>query len=103
MSEGRLPRRGRKEGEWTLIDCVQGDVRAFGVAGLLKATALEAGVWVRVLGLRRSRRGRRRFVAAWGKRRKTRQGFTSRREANKARKGKVVTPPGSAEPPKRHR
>ena len=39
-------RRGRrgKEKEWT--DCVQSDIRAFGIAGGWKATALEAEVWV---------------------------------------------------------
>ena len=58
MSGGRLPkrivfgniedavRRGRsgKEKEWT--DCVQSDIRAFGIAGDWKATALKAEVWV---------------------------------------------------------
>ena len=31
------------------IDCVLGDVRAFGIAGGWKATALEAGVWVEMV------------------------------------------------------
>ena len=58
MNGGRLPKRlvfgnlegavrrgrGGKEKEWT--DCVQSDIRAFGIAGDLKATALEAEVWV---------------------------------------------------------
>ena len=58
MSGGRLPKRivfgnledavqrgpGGKENEWT--DCVQSDIRAFGIAGDWKATALEAEVWV---------------------------------------------------------
>ena len=58
MSGGRLPNRimfgtlesavriGRsgKEKEWT--NCVQSDIRAFGIAGEWKATALKAGVWV---------------------------------------------------------
>ena len=39
-------RRGRdgKEKEWT--DCVQSDIRAFGISEDWKATALEAEVWV---------------------------------------------------------
>ena len=59
MSGGRLPmqvvfgnlegaeRRGRsgKEKDW--IDCVQSDIRAFGIVGDWKATALEAEVWLR--------------------------------------------------------
>ena len=62
MSGGRLPKRivfgnlegaarrgrGGKEKEWT--DCVQSDIRAFGIAGDWKATALNR------CGLRRSRR-----------------------------------------------
>ena len=58
MSGGRLPKRimfgnlegavrrgrGGKEKEWT--DCVQSDMRSFGRAGGLKATALKAKVWV---------------------------------------------------------
>ena len=74
MSGGRLPKRvvfgnlegavrrgqGGKEKEW--IDCVQSDIRAFGIAGDWKATALEAKVWVEtVTG------GGRGFMAAWRK------------------------------------
>ena len=58
MSGGRLPKRivfgnlegavrrgrGGKEKEWT--DCVQSNIRASGIAGDWKATALEAEVWV---------------------------------------------------------
>ena len=61
MSGGRLPKRvmfenlegavrrrwGGKEKKWT--DCVQSDVRAFGIAGDWKATALEAEVWVETI------------------------------------------------------
>ena len=36
--------RGGKEKEWT--DCVQSDIRAFGIAGDWKAPTLEAEVWV---------------------------------------------------------
>ena len=37
-------RRGGKENEWT--DCVQSDIRAFGIAGDWKSQALEAEGWV---------------------------------------------------------
>ena len=60
MSGGRLPKRmvfgnlesavrrgrGGKEKEWT--DCVQSDIRAFGITRDWKATALEAEVWVEI-------------------------------------------------------
>ena len=58
MSSGRVPkrivfgnlegavRRGRCGKEKKCIDCVQTNVRAFGITGDWKATALEAGVWV---------------------------------------------------------
>ena len=73
MSGGRLPKRivfgnlegavrrgrGGKEKEWT--DCVQSDIRAFGIiAGDWKATALNAEVWVETVT-----EGGRRFMAAW--------------------------------------
>ena len=71
MSGGRLPRRivfgnlegavrrgrGGKEKEWN--DCVQSDIRAFGIAGGWKATALKAEVWVETVT-----EGGRRFMAA---------------------------------------
>ena len=74
MSGGRLPKRivfgnlegavrrgrGRKEKEWT--DCVQSNIRAFGITGDWKATALKAEVWVET-----ATEGRRRFMAAWRK------------------------------------
>ena len=70
MSGGRLPKRiafgnlegavrrgrGEKEKEWT--DCVQSDIRAFGIAGDWKATALNAEVWVETVT-----EGGRRFMA----------------------------------------
>ena len=42
-------RRGRseKEKEWT--DCVQSDIRTFGIAGDCKVTALEAEAWVEMV------------------------------------------------------
>ena len=70
MSGGRLPKRimfgnlegamrrgrGGKEKDWT--DCVQSDVRAFGIAGDCKTTALEAKVWAETVI-----EGGRRFTA----------------------------------------
>ena len=74
MSGGRLPnakrimfgilegavRRGQggKEKEWT--DCVQSDLRAFGITGDWKTMALKAKVWVEAVT-----EGGRRFMAAW--------------------------------------
>ena len=72
MSGGRLPkrivfgnlegavRRGRdgKEKEWT--NCIQSDIRAFGIVGHWKATALKAAVWVETVT-----EGGRRSMAAW--------------------------------------
>ena len=49
-----------KEKEWT--DCVQSDIRTFGIAGDWKATALNAEVWVETVT-----EGGRRFMAAWRK------------------------------------
>ena len=76
MSGGRLPKRivcenlegavrrgrGGKEKEWT--DCVQSDIRVYGIAGDWKPTALKAEVWVRVETVTE---GGRRFMAAWRK------------------------------------
>ena len=52
--------RGGKEKEWT--DCVQSDIRASGITGDWKATALVAEVWVETVAV-----GGRRFMAAWRK------------------------------------
>ena len=74
MSGGRLPKRimfrnlegavrrgrGGKEKEWT--DCVQSNIRAFGITGGWKATALKTEVWVDTVT-----KGGRRFMAAWRK------------------------------------
>ena len=71
MSGGRLPKRivfgnlegavrrerGGKEKEWT--DCVQSDIRAFGITGDWKARALKAEVWVGTVT-----EGWRRFMVA---------------------------------------
>ena len=53
-------RRGRdgKEKEWT--DCVQSDIRAFGITEDWKAMALKAEVWVEAVT-----EGGRRFMASW--------------------------------------
>ena len=55
-------RRGRagEEKEWT--DCVQSDIRAFGIAGDWKAMVLKTEVWVEAVT-----EGERRFMAAWRK------------------------------------
>ena len=74
MSGGRLPKRivfgnlegavrrgrGGKEKEWT--DCVQSDIRAFGIAGDWKATALKPEVLVETVT-----EGGGSFMAAWRK------------------------------------
>ena len=74
MSGGRLPKRvmfgnlegavrrgqGGKEKEWT--DCVQSDIRAFGIMGDWKAMGSNAEVWVEAVT-----EGGRRFMAAWTK------------------------------------
>ena len=57
--EGAVRRgRGGKEKEWT--DCVQSDIRAFGITGDWKAMALKAEIWVEAVT-----EGGRRFMAAW--------------------------------------
>ena len=59
--EGALRRgRGEKEKKWT--DCVQSDIRAFGITGEWKATALKAKVWVESV----TEDGRR-FMSTWRK------------------------------------
>ena len=50
--------RGGKEKEWT--DCVQSDIRAFGMTGDWKATAFKAEMWAETVT-----EGGRRFMAAW--------------------------------------
>ena len=53
-------RRIGEEKEWT--ECVQSDIRASGIVGDWKATALEAEVWLETVT-----EGTRRFMAAWRK------------------------------------
>ena len=50
--------RGGKEKEWT--DCVQSDIRAFGMTGDWETMAVKAEVWVEAVT-----KGGRRFMAAW--------------------------------------
>ena len=46
--EGAVQRElGRKQKEW--VDCVQSDIRAFGITGDWKATTLEAEVWAKTV------------------------------------------------------
>ena len=52
--------RGGKGKEWT--DCVQSDIRAFGITRDYKVTALKAEVWVDMVT-----EGGRRCMAAWRK------------------------------------
>ena len=52
--------RGEKDKEWT--DCVQSDIRAFGIAEDWKATALKAEVWIEKVT-----EGGQRFMAGWRK------------------------------------
>ena len=49
-----------KEKQWAV--CVQSDIRDFGMAGVWKATALKAEVWVET-----ATEGGRRFMATWRK------------------------------------
>ena len=57
--EGAVRRgRGGKEKEWT--DCVQSDIRAFGITGDWKTMALKAEFWVEAVT-----EGGRRFMVAW--------------------------------------
>ena len=55
-------RRGRGGKQEELTDCVQSDIRAFGIAGDRNTTALRAEVWVQTAA-----EGGRRFMAAWRK------------------------------------
>ena len=52
--------RGGKEKEWT--DCVQSDIRAFGITRDWKSMALKAKVWVEA-----AMEDGRRCMAAWRK------------------------------------
>ena len=108
MSDGRLPKRiihgilegavrrgrGEKEKEWT--DFIQSDIRAFGVAGVRKATALEAEVWVETVT-----EGGRSFMTAWMK--EEVDAARHRQEKIDNETGKGIIAHGSIEPAKGHR
>ena len=53
-------RRGRSGKEKESTDCVQSEIRAFGITGDWKAMALKAEVWVEAVT-----EGGWRFMAAW--------------------------------------
>ena len=103
MSGGRLPKRimfgnpegavrkgrGGKEKEWT--ECVQSDIRAFGITGDWKAMALKAEVCVETVT-----EGGRRFMAASRKKR-GRRGQTSPGEERGNETVKVAIAHGSVE------
>ena len=103
MSGGRLPKRivfgnlegevrrgrGGKEKEWT--DCIQSDIRAFGIAGDWKATALKAEVWVKTV----TEGGRE--VHGRVEERRGRRGWTSPGEERSNETGKLVIANGSVE------
>ena len=55
-------RRGRGGKKKERTDCVQSDIRAFGITGDWKAMALKAEVWVEAVT-----EGGRRLMAAWRK------------------------------------
>ena len=80
--------RGGKEKEWT--DCVQSDIRAFGITGDWKTMALKAEVWVEVVT-----KGGRRFMAAW--REEEGRGQTSPGEERGNETGKVAIEHGNVE------
>ena len=80
--------RGGKEKEWT--DCVQSDIRALGIAGGWKATALKAEVWVET-----ATEGGRRFMASWGK--EEVDAARHRQEKRSNETGKLVIAHGSVE------
>ena len=96
MRGGRLPkrvvfgnpqgavRRGRGGNKKEWIDCVQSDVRAFGITGDWKATALKAEVRVETVT-----EGGRRFMAAWRKEEVDAARHRQKREAT--RLGKLLS------------
>ena len=89
--EGAVRRgRGGKEKKWT--DCVQSDIRAFGITGGWKVTVLEAEVRVEAVT-----EGGRRFMAAWRKEELDVRGQTSPGEERDNEAGKVVIARGSVE------
>ena len=104
MSGGRLPKRimfgnlegavrrgrGGKEKEWT--DCVQSDIRAFGITGDWETMAVKAEVWVEAVT-----EGGRRKVHGRVEARRGRRGQTSPGEERGNATGKVAIAHGSVE------
>ena len=82
--------RGGKEKEWT--DCVQSDIRAFGITRDWKTMALQPEVWVEAVT-----EGRRRFMAAWRDEERGKRGQTSPGEERGNETGKVAIAHGSVE------
>ena len=80
-------RRGGKEKEWT--NCVQSDIRAFGITGDWKTMALKAEVWVEAVT-----EGGRRFMAAW---REEEEDAARHRQEKREATGKVAIAHGSVE------
>ena len=64
LKHGRFRRNsvccGPVYGPWLRLQCVQSDIRAFGITGDRETMALKAEVWVEAVT-----EGRRRFMAAW--------------------------------------
>ena len=78
--EGAVRRgRGGKEKECT--DCVQSDIRAFGIAGDCESTVLEADVWDETVT-----EGGRRFMASWRKEAVDTARLRQKREASRLEK-----------------
>ena len=82
--------RGGKEKDWT--DCVQSDIRAFGITGNWKTMAVKAEVWVEAVT-----EGGRRFMAAWrqeeedaARHRREKREATNWESCNRTRKRRVL-------------
>ena len=80
--------RGGKEKEWT--DCVQSDIRAFGITGDWKTMALRAEVWAEAVA-----EGGRRFMVAW--RDEEEDAARHRQDKRDNETGKVAIAHGSVE------
>ena len=77
-------RRGRGGKEKELTDCVQSDIRAFGITGDWKTMALKAEAWVEAVT-----EGGRRFMAAWREEEEDAARHRQKREAT--RQGKLLS------------
>ena len=72
--------------EWT--DCVQSDIRAFGITGDWETIAVKAEVWVEAVT-----KGGRRFMTAW----RQEEEDAARHRQEKRETGKVAIAHGSVE------